>query len=90
MGVKENKPGTDYDYSSRNMQAGSTSGVRSYWTNFERGGQGQFSISQEPVAGFWEFKTNIPFKDLGIDWDTGRRKRFLNQMWEIYRYRKAN
>lgn len=83
------KPGTNFDYVPENKQIGVSSGVQTYWTDFERPGEEEFSISQTPVAGFWEFKTNIPFKALGIEWDTKRRKRFLNQMWEIYRYRKA-
>jgi hypothetical protein len=86
------KLGTDYDYIPENKLEGISSGVRSYWTNFEKTDSPKVSpvISQTPVAGYWEFKTNIGWEDLNLLWDEKRLKRFLHQMWEFYRHRKVS
>ena len=87
------KPGTNFDYVPENKQVGISSGVKTYWTNFEKDPElrpKEWYLSQTPVADFWSFKTNITWEDLSKNWDDKRRNRFLHQMWEIYRYRKAS
>jgi hypothetical protein len=88
MGKGKN-PKANFDYIPETQQVGVSTGISTYWTNFEKSGDA-FEISRTPVAGYWQFRTNIGWEDLDILWDEKRVKRFLHQMWEIYRYRKVN
>lgn len=64
-----------------------------YWTNYDRNNPEFFdlfptTLHADPTTNTWQFRTNITPADMDT-WEIGRLRAFLTQMWNIYRYRKA-